>query len=216
MKAYIFLAGDCSVGRLGGAFGDADLVIAADAGLLTAQKLGVRVDILAGDFDSLAPGDAPDDDALRRRFGLDGGTEIVRVPAVKDDTDASLAFDLALKRGAGEVVFVGGTGGRPDHAMANFFMLERCRRRCRAVSLTDGACRIRCLVGERAEVGECRYFSLLSSGVSVVSEHNCRYPLDRAVLMRDNPYAVSNENLTGERATVEVAGDTCWLIEIFD
>ena len=76
----------------------ADFVIAADAGYESARALGVKADLLLGDYDS-AP--APD---------LDGHT--VKLPAEK-------AVRKALEIGFEEIVILGGIGGRFDHTMAN-------------------------------------------------------------------------------------------------
>ena len=55
-----------------------DLQIAADAGLLLCERLGVRPDVVLGDFDSMDVRQAPAD--------------CIRVPVEKDDTDTMLAL----------------------------------------------------------------------------------------------------------------------------
>ena len=83
-----------------------DLVIAADAGYRYLAKLGLKADIVLGDFDSL--GFVPDD------------AEIIRHPVRKDDTDTMLAAREGVKRGYRTFVFLGCAGGsRPDHTLAN-------------------------------------------------------------------------------------------------
>src|SRR5690348_8693886 len=71
--------------------GDA-LVIAADSGLGVATALGVHVDHLVGDMDSVDAG------AVERAEA--SGTTVDRHPAEKDATDLALALDAALERGA--------------------------------------------------------------------------------------------------------------------
>jgi thiamine pyrophosphokinase len=80
-----------------------DLIIAADAGYLTAQRMGITPDVLLGDFDTLGTENIPE------------GIECLRMPAEKDDTDTQLAVQVALERGATEIVIVGGLGGRVDN-----------------------------------------------------------------------------------------------------
>ncbi len=83
-------------------------VIAADKGLEYAEQLGLRPDLVLGDFDSLgyAPGNA-------RVF-----------PVEKDDTDAMLAVRAGLEAGCDEFFLYGALdGARVDHTVANFQLL---------------------------------------------------------------------------------------------
>ena len=101
--ALIFTGGYCNIERMRARLPrECGIVIAADSGLKTAQALGVRPDILMGDFDSYTD-------------PLPEGIEIFRVPAEKDVTDTVLAVDYAEARGFRHLLIVGGTGGRLDH-----------------------------------------------------------------------------------------------------
>lgn len=83
-----------------------DLQIAADAGLLLCERLGVRPDVVLGDFDSMDVRQAPAD--------------CIRVPVEKDDTDTMLALREGLRRGCDTFYLYGATGGaRLDHTLAN-------------------------------------------------------------------------------------------------
>lgn len=91
------------------------LVVAADSGLHHADGLGVRVDLVVGDLDSVDPARLADAEAA--------GTLVDRHPAAKDKTDLELALDHVLARGHGRVLVVGIGGGRADHALANLLLL---------------------------------------------------------------------------------------------
>jgi thiamine pyrophosphokinase len=93
-----------------GDLGEGPLVVAADAGLAGAHALGLAVDLVVGDMDSVDPALVAAAEAA--------GTEVERHPAAKDATDLDLAVDAALARGAGRLVVVTGTGDRFDHALA--------------------------------------------------------------------------------------------------
>lgn len=83
-----------------------DLQIAADAGLLLCERLGVKPDLVLGDFDSMDASEAPPD--------------CIRVPVEKDDTDTMLALREGLRRGCDTFYLYGATGGaRLDHTLAN-------------------------------------------------------------------------------------------------
>ena len=80
-------------------------IIAADGGLLTLEKLGLKPDHTVGDLDSLNK--APESD----NFTL--------LPHVKDTTDTFEAVRIGQKHGCNEFHIYGGTGGRLDHTLAN-------------------------------------------------------------------------------------------------
>ena len=105
------MSGTCIVIGAGEYFGekiavhDGDCVIAADAGYLLAQRLGIRIDEVIGDFDST--GFVPDFPRVRR------------LPVEKDDTDTLHALRVGVDMGFDTFHIHGGTGGRLDHTIAN-------------------------------------------------------------------------------------------------
>jgi thiamine pyrophosphokinase len=84
-----------------------DRVIAADGGLHLAQDLGVAVDLVVGDLDSVDP--------TRLDEAQAAGARIDRHPVDKDATDLELALDAALAGGTDRVVVLGADRGRLDH-----------------------------------------------------------------------------------------------------
>lgn len=90
-------------------------VVAADAGLDHAYGLGLEVDLVVGDLDSVTSA------SLDRATA--SGVEVQRHPRDKDATDLALALDAAVERGACELLVVGVGGGRPDHELANLLLL---------------------------------------------------------------------------------------------
>ena len=87
-----------------------DYCIAADSGLEYADKLGLKVDFLLGDYDSV------DKDVLDR---YKSNTEFEIYPKEKDYTDTHLAIMTALKKGATDIYILGATGTRMDHTITN-------------------------------------------------------------------------------------------------
>lgn len=107
MRCVIFCAG--GFGGLHEPLKEEDLIIAADGGVRHTQALGIRPDIVLGDFDSL--GYAPE------------GAE--RYPVEKDDTDALLAAKRGLGLGCREFLFYASLDGpRLDHTLANLQTLR--------------------------------------------------------------------------------------------
>jgi thiamine pyrophosphokinase len=90
-------------------------VIAADSGADHALDLGISVDVVVGDLDSISPATL---------LSLGDSITIERFPTDKDATDLELALALAVGRGdVDEIVVVGGTGGRIDHLIANAMLM---------------------------------------------------------------------------------------------
>ncbi len=217
-RAVIFTGGFCDTEalradqQLAGILADA-FVIAADSGLTAAEAMGIRPDLIVGDFDSYT-GTLPE--------GEDA-PEILRVPAEKDVTDTVLACQLAMERGFHRLLILGGTGGRADHYFSNILWLYSLKTQGADVLLTDGRNEFRVLRDECAVIprmpgvtkeggGDGWYFSLFALGIAggercTVTASGCRYPLPAPVELNwDNPsYAVSNE-VTAERAEITVTG----------
>lgn len=208
MKAYIYTGGAVDAGLIDDRPEPGDLTVAADAGWRNAQALGVTPAVLVGDFDSLGEPDVPQ------------GTEIVRVPAEKDDTDTQLAVRVALDRGAAEVILIAGLGGRVDHTLSTLGILEMLNKTGRRGMVTDGKNRVRLLQNGSlllARDVRYRYLSLLtlSEKAKGVSLEGCKYPLHGATLTRTRQYAVSNE-ITGNAALIAVRRGTLFVVESAD
>ncbi len=105
-RTIIILSGG---GPSPGGLPQADLVIAADSGLSLAEGLGLTVDVVVGDLDSVLPKDL---DAARR-----AGAVVEAHPTDKDATDLDLAMTAAVERSARRIIVAGGGGGRLDHLL---------------------------------------------------------------------------------------------------
>jgi thiamine pyrophosphokinase len=86
-----------------------ELVIAADSGLHTAQKLGLRVDAIIGDMDSV------NSNALAE--AKSHGAKIIQHDRDKNFTDLHLALLYAAECGTEKIVVVTAGGGRLDHQL---------------------------------------------------------------------------------------------------
>jgi len=182
------------------------LVIAADSGYLKASPLGLSPHILVGDFDSIPA------EAMPREGEV---PEIITAPAEKDETDTMLACEIAIGRGCGNILIAGGFGGRLDHELSNIFWLENLKDRGVDAAMTDGYGCIRILRDETAEIPKHDgYFSVFALETCTATLSGCKYPLNRAVLRRNLPYAVSNE-ITAEKARIGIEG-TALLCDVYE
>ena len=162
-KCYIVGAADFAPARFRP--GPDDLVIAADAGCLHLERLGLRPDIILGDFDSL--GRVPD------------FPDVEVSPVRKDDTDSMLAARRAIERGCDTLLFFGCLGGkRLDHTIANIQTIAWAASEGAAACLIgDGCCLTALRGGSNAFIGESAYISLESGVLIVYWADNPELPL---------------------------------------
>jgi thiamine pyrophosphokinase len=185
MRAFIYTGGLIAADGITDFPEEGDLVIAADSGYRTAERLGVKVQTALGDFDSFP------------RDGVDTDVELLTVPAEKDFTDTQMAAELAVSRGATILFIIGGISGRLDHTLSNLGLLEELYAKGVRATLLDGNNRVRFIrsTSELIPRSHYRYFSLLAADERVkgVTVEGGKYPLKNATLRRANQFAVSNE-----------------------
>lgn len=208
MKAFIYTGGKIYPENITEKPKKDDLVIAADSGYNNALLMSASVDIALGDFDSLAdPSVIPD------------SVEKITVPAEKDQTDTQLALDLAVSRGADDIVIIGGLDGRLDHTMSNLAILEAMYDASIHCVITSGQNRVRYIRSTSTLIAKSgfNYISLISADETVkgVSVEGCKYPLKNTKLSRKFQYAVSNE-IVGNCALISVKKGGIFLIETKD
>lgn len=231
MIAYVFTGGTVNLKAINIEPEENDLIIAADSGYKNAEALGLKVNVLVGDMDSLkhCPTGVPD-------------MEIIRLPEEKDVTDTQAAVEIAIDRGAEGIYIIGGIGSRLDHTLSSIAVLERIenlfsaplgkRRKffgltkqakaARMVDayITNGYNRIRFLRNNSVIIPRSPRFRYLSvtavdEVVKGVTIDGCKYPLNKATLHRREQYAVSNE-ITGNCAFVAVEHGAIYITESYD
>ena len=170
-------------------------MIAADSGLEHAAALGLAVDVLVGDLDSVS--------ASALEAAEAAGVRVERHPVDKEATDLELALDYALALGATRVTVVSGGGGsRLDHHLAELVLLAAERfaplridariagARAVPVHAGDGVS----LVGQPGAV-----LTLLALGGPAVgvTTDGLRWPLRAETLQPGSTRGVSNEIVSG-------------------
>jgi thiamine pyrophosphokinase len=161
----------------------AELVVAADGGLKVAEVLGISVDVLVGDLDSVDP-------------ELPGHLIVERHPEDKDATDLELAFELIARDWPERVVVVGGAGGRADHELATASLI--CSSRWAPIEEIDwvtGRARSHVVRGHRQIHGDVgTLISLIPYGgdATDVRTKGLRWELDGDTLSTGSTRGVSN------------------------
>lgn len=210
MRAFIYTGGKIDAKNITELPEDEDIIIAADSGYRNAKLLGIKPTVLLGDFDSL-PREELNEAAE--------GAEVITVPKEKDFTDTQLAVDTALKKGATEIIIIGGLDGRLDHTLSNLAILEQMHSQKVRALICDGNNRVRYLENDSIIIMRSgyKYISLLAKDEKVkgVTVEGCKYPLKNASLSRSYQYAVSNE-IEGNCAFIAVKKGGIFIVESKD
>lgn len=158
-------------------------LIAADGGYTHLNKIGIKPDLIIGDFDSI--GEIPKADYL------------ISLPKEKDDTDMLVAVEEGIKHGYKEIHLFGGTGGRLDHTFANIQVLVSLAEKKYQGFLYEKnmvltVIKNRKFVIPARQKGIASVFSItdIAKGVDV---HGLKYELNNALLRNSYPIGVSNE-----------------------
>lgn len=160
------------------------LVIAADGGILEAERLGLHVDLLVGDLDSAPP------DAVAR------APRVERHPVDKDASDLELAVAAAVAAEARRIVVVGGDGGRLDHLLGNAFLLASDRWAGVEIDAVLGDAMVWVVRGERmidGRVGELVSLYAVGGPAHGVTTTGLRWALDDGDLLAGSSLGLSNE-----------------------
>jgi thiamine pyrophosphokinase len=180
-----------------------DFIICADNSFPYAIAEGMTPDLIIGDFDTGKPVDFP------------VGTEILRFPIEKDDSDTMLCVKEAARRGFTQITVVGGLSGRLDHTFANLQMLAYGASNGINITVTDGENEAFLLMPGKAFLSRKEGFSLsvfsYSEKVSGLSLRGVKYPLENGELTNLFPLGLSNEIIENE---AEISLDSGMLLVI--
>lgn len=166
-----------------------DYLICADGGYEIAEKLGLNIDLVVGDFDS-SNGVIPEH------------LKTIVVPVEKDDTDLQLALKKAVEKKPREIYILGGIGGRVDHTIGNIQNIVNFSSLVDEITLIDPFQSITVqLPGTRTYKGNKNTkFSAFAftEKVTGVTYKGAYYPLKDYTLDYHVPLGVSNEFLDDE------------------
>ncbi len=213
MKVAIALGGELVAGpRIKAALDGAGIVIAADGGAASLERIGFAPDVLVGDLDSIP-------DSPPRRATVASVPEILRYPTRKDATDAELALGEALARGATEITVVGAFGGpRVDHELANVLLLTAPSIRDRDVRLLTELFEAWAVCNSErvfaTETGDTVSLLPVGDKVAGVTTDGLEWKLDQAALTLGSTYTVSNA-AASSRVSVSVGTGTVILFHYF-
>lgn len=177
-------------------------ILCADSGLRLCERLGLKPDLVLGDFDSL--GKVPE------------GIPHMTVPVEKDDTDTLLAARTALERGCTDIRIYGAFGGRLDHTLANIQTLEfLLHHGAEGALISSENYAFLQKAGTKRHYPQIAGFSFSvfawSERCTGVTLEGTYYSLENGTLTRDFPLGVSN-HITAETASVRVKTGTLLIV----
>lgn len=181
-----------------------DFYIFCDSGLMHLEALGVKADLIVGDFDSH---EKPQTEV-----------ETITLPCEKDDTDTMFAIKEGINRGFEDFLILGAVGGRIDHSLGNISSLLYLYSRGKKATLIDDYSEMTVVASEDVYVEDrFSYFSLLniSGCANGVEVENAKYPLKDAEITCEYPYGISNEVIKGKTARIKVNEGRLILIKIY-
>ena len=185
-----------------------DLVIAADSGLHGARAIGIKVDAVIGDMDSVNPTILNDAQI--------SGVVVERSPRDKDATDTELALLYAVARGATRIIVVTGRGGRLDHQLGVLnVLLHPALSAARVEMFWDTAHVVALRGGESAtisgRIGEEVGLLAMGGAATGVSTSGLRWALNSETLASHTTRGVSNQ-LIAAQATVSLTTGNLFII----
>lgn len=199
---------ECSTELMGQLLEWQPVVIVLDSAIERVLNLGIKVDVLLGDFDR---GFEPEK-YRESQYPL----EIVHTPD-QDKTDLEKAFDYLIARGIPAVNVIWATGRRADHNITNITNIVRYRDRLKIVMLDDHSKIF--LLPQKFE----KWYpagtplSLIPIGkVSGIHSNNLKYELADDELTIGYRTGSSNEALHDGIVTIEHREGDLLLMECFD
>ncbi len=164
-------------------YNDNDLIICADGGYNLINEVGIKPHVIIGDMDSVT-GRLPSD------------VKIYTYPTKKDKTDLHICVDFAIQHGCDQIILLGALGGRMSHTLGSVIILEYINNNNASGMILTADMRI-CLVSDSITIKKENYNSLSIIPLTCVAEgvttSGLVYPLDNALLKRENNLGISNE-----------------------
>ncbi|NLB53477.1 MAG: thiamine diphosphokinase [Syntrophomonadaceae bacterium] len=176
-----------------------DIVLCADGGANYAYQMGITPDCILGDLDSIDP--------QVKDYFISQKVLFKEFPPAKDFTDTQLTLELAWELGADEIICLGTLGGRLDHTMANLYSCMEAARQGKKIIHFGPQVTVYMITGPlrlRGRRGDTVSLIVLSEKAEGVTLQNFVYPLTDALLLKENPYAVSNR-MADDTAEINLA-----------
>lgn len=169
-----------------------DYIICADGGYNHTKELGVKPSVVIGDMDSIGDND------------YDG--EIINLPIRKDFTDSEVCVKYILLKHFDEVMMLGFTGKRQDHAISNLLLLKQFADAETKAYIVDENNEIYCTNSENTiygKKGDIVSIIPITGNLCGVTTKGLDYPLNDETLIFGESRGVSNI-MTSDKCTISI------------
>ncbi len=199
---------ECSNELLGQLLEWSPIVIVLDSAMERVVNLGIKVDVLLGDFDHGFNPEVYKD----KQFPL----EIVHTPN-QDKTDLEKAFDYLIKKGHKAVNVIWATGRRIDHTLHNLTISAAYQNQLKIVFMDDYSKAFLLPKKYQKWYAKDSILSLIPIGtVESISTKNLFYPLQNEELKLGYRTGSSNHVAEDGIVSIEFEKGDLLLIESFD
>ncbi len=183
-------------------------IIALDSAIERVADLGIKVDVVLGDFDR----DFDPQFYLEKQYPL----EIIHAPD-QDKTDLEKAFEYLIEKGHKAVNVIWATGKRADHTLTNMTTIVQYRNQLKIVVLDDHS-KVFLLPKKFDKWYTAKTtLSLIPVGkVSGISTQNLMYALHNETLELGYRTGTSNQVLADGIVTIEHQSGDLLLMECWD
>ncbi|WP_396197566.1 thiamine diphosphokinase [Flavobacterium sp.] len=183
-------------------------IIALDSAIERVADLGIKVDVVLGDFDR----DFDPQFYLEKQYPL----EIIHAPD-QDKTDLEKAFEYLIEKGHKAVNVIWATGKRADHTLTNMTTIVQYRNQLKIVVLDDHS-KVFLLPNKFDKWYTAKTtLSLIPVGkVSGISTQNLMYALHNETLELGYRTGTSNQVLADGIVTIEHQSGDLLLMECWD
>lgn len=206
-RAIIFFNGDLSdLSQAKNYIKSTDYIICADGGAKHAAELGLKPNVLIGDFDSLSSN-------LQKKF-QDKNIEWLKFNTEKNETDSELALKFAIEKGYQTILLFGVFGTRLDHFLSNIFALTRLAEKGIDVTIIEGKKEIK-IIKEHLEIhgniGDIVSLIPLQTDAKQITTDGLQYKLINENLLFGYSRGISNV-LTKKTASITFTKGTLLII----
>ncbi len=164
-----------------------DYVICADGGAKYASKLGIKPNVIIGDFDSLSKKDQKKFEKNRIPF--------IHYKTEKDETDSELSIKHAIEMGYKTILLFGIFGTRLDHMLTNIFALDYFSNIHAEVIIIEGNQEIQLIKNKiklTGKKGDLVSLIPFKRDAKKVTTRNLKYPLKNEDLLFGYSRGISN------------------------
>jgi len=187
---------------------DDDFIIAADGGTRHALALCKTPNVIIGDMDSVT---------FDLRPLTEKGTQVIRFPQDKNETDLELAIQHALTLNPKQVVILAALGGRLDQTLGNIALINKpfiLHPSSFILSIDDGIeevffCHNQCEI--HGAVGDIVSLIPWQGEVTGIVTKTLKWALQNETLYPNKTRGISNE-MTGDTAEVKIKSGLLLLV----